>query len=383
MPSNIPLPFEGDPFHLQGRTFSGERLQLAREFKGLTQQKLGDEVAASNGLVSVYEKGKRAADPPKDLVEAFGLVLGFEPAFFYEQGHDLFREEECSFRHRRSTPEKTKTQIRAHATLIGMVIDRLRSHFHLPKLDVPSLPAKTIEEIETAAEQCRIHWKLGIQGPIMQVGRALENAGVIIVPHLVKSMKVDAFSRNGATSVIFLNRTIPSHSRWNFDIAHECGHLVIHQGVTTGEIETEAAADRFASAFLMPRKSFAREFSFAPFSWKHVFDMKRYWQASAAAIVRRAYDLGLIGAVVYRQAYKYMSAQGWLTQGEPDEPSFQPPEILNIALTALGTKVELTIEQLRAQLHFKPETFHEVTGVAVPIPTPVKKTIDVIQFPKS
>lgn len=374
------LLFSDDPFQLQGGTFSGERLQLAREFKGLTQQKLGEEVVASHGLISLYEKGKQT-DPPTNLVEAFGAVLGFEREFFYEPVKDAFREEECSFRHRRSTPEKTKTQIRAHATLIGMVIDRLREHFSLPELNVPQISAKSADEIEKAAEDSRTHWKLGIQGPIMQVGRVLENAGVVIVPHLVQSTKVDAFSRCGPTAVIFLNQAIQSTSRWNFDIAHECGHLVLHRGIVTGDIETEAAADRFASAFLLPRKAFAREFNMAPFSWKHIFDLKKHWHVSAAATIRRAYDLRLIGAVTYRQAYKYMSAQGWLSKGEPHEPPFQQPELLNMALNALGSKVKMTIEELRSQLRFTGETFQLVTGFT--IPGPERRAVEVLPFRKN
>ena len=61
-----------------------------------------------------------------------------------------------------------------------------------------------------AAEQCRQHWKLGLDTPLLQTGRVLEHAGVIIVRHLVKSTKVDAFSRYGRTTVIFLNQEIPT-----------------------------------------------------------------------------------------------------------------------------------------------------------------------------
>ena len=53
---------------------------------------------------------------------------------------------------------------------------------------------------------------------------------------------------------------------------------------------------------------------------------------SAAAIVRRAYDLGLIGAVEYRKAYKYMAWKKWPTTGEPEKPSFQEPELLGSAV---------------------------------------------------
>ena len=345
--------------------FWGERLQVAREFKGQTQKELSDAVAASPALVSLCEAGKK--NPTRDLVEAFGSVLGFAPEFFYGAIEDVFHEEQCSFRHRRSTPERTKTNIRAHATLIGMVIARLRSLFRFPAQDIPNIPASlsSAEEIETAAERCRDYWKLGLDSPIMQVGRVLERAGVVIVPHLVKSTKVDAFSRCGPTAIIFLNQTIKSTSRWNFDIGHECGHLVMHPGIHTGSRETEAAADRFSSAFLMPRKAFARDFRVSSFSWKRIFALKRRWRASAAAIVRRGYDLRLLDAVEYRQAYKYMSWKKWTSDGEPDEPEFQQPELLSTALNSLSPKMNMTVEALCKELHFTADTFAQVTGVLV------------------
>jgi Zn-dependent peptidase ImmA (M78 family)/transcriptional regulator with XRE-family HTH domain len=344
--------------------FWGERLQIAREFRGLTQIKLGEEVAASPALVSLCEKGKKPF-PARDLVEAFGSVLGFEPEFFYGPIEDVFREEECSMRHRRSTPEGLKAKIRAHGTLIGMVINRLRSVLNFPDQNIPQVPASTNIDVEKAAEQCREYWSLGIDRPIKQIGRVLEHAGVIIVPNLVKS-DVDAFSRCGPTAVVFLNQAIKSTSRWHFDIGHECGHLVMHRGIPTGTVETEDAANRFSSAFLMPQKAFARDFQMSAFDWKHVFALKRRWQTSAQAIIRRAYDLGLLGAVEYRKAFKYMSWKGWTSNGEPDEPTFQEPELLSIALSSLGTKVDLTIEALCKELHFSRETFKDVTGVSVP-----------------
>jgi Zn-dependent peptidase ImmA (M78 family)/transcriptional regulator with XRE-family HTH domain len=358
--------------------FWGERLRLAREFRGLTQTELAENVAGSCALISLCENGKKT-EPTRDLVEACADVLGFLPEFFYGPVEEVFREDECSFRHRRSTPERTKTQIRAHATLIGMVIQRLRSSFKFPGVDVPHIPVRSIEEIDDAAEECRKHWKISLDSPIKSIGRLLERSGVIIVGHLVTSPKVDAFSRYGKTSMIFLNRSVPSPSRWHFDIAHECGHLVMHPGIPTGTVDTEAAADRFASAFLMPKTAFSREFSAAPFSWPHVFDLKRRWQTSAASIVRRAYDLALIGAVDYRRSFQYLSAKGW-NKGEPHEPDFQEPELLSTTLGALGKEVELTLQDLCADLKFKRETFYEVTGTAVPMPTPKAKSTEVIPF---
>jgi Zn-dependent peptidase ImmA (M78 family)/transcriptional regulator with XRE-family HTH domain len=366
------------PILVPNEVFWGERLKVAREFRGITQAKLAEDVAASPALISLCEGGRKT-DLPADLIEAFGDVLGFDRSFFFGTVDDLFREEECSFRHRRNAPERLKAQVRAHATLVGMVIKRLGALFKFPAVDVPQRSAATPEEVEAAAEHCRRHWNLGIDGPIKHIGRVLEHAGVVIVPHLVKSTKVDAFSRQGNLSVIFLNQAIQSSSRWNFDIAHECGHLVLHRGVITGTVDTEATADRFASAFLMPQRAFLREFETMPFSWKHVFDMKRRWQTSAAAIIRRAYDLGSLSAVQYRRSYQYMSAKGW-TGGEPHEPFFQEPELLMSALRSLGTKVSLTLGELCGQLGFTPSTFAEVTGMQVP--EPQIAVGEVIAFPE-
>lgn len=357
-------------------SFGGERLQLAREFRGLTQTQLAEKVAASCALISLCENGKKR-EPTRDLVEACADVLGFQSEFFYGPLEDVFREDECSFRHRRSTPERVKSQVRAHATLIGMVINRLRSSFRFPEVDVPHIAAHSSSEVEKAAEDCRKHWKISIDGPIKSIGRLLERSGVIIVNHLVKSAKIDAFSRYGRTSVIFLNRSIPSPSRWHFDIAHEAGHLCLHPGIPTGTLETEAEANKFASAFLMPKVAFSREFRVAPFSWNHVFDLKRRWQTSAASIVRRAYDLDLVSAVDYRRGFQYLSAKGW-NKGEPQEPEFQEPELLSTTLGALGDKVELTLQELCTDLKFTPETFFEVTGIAVRVPK--AKPTEVIPF---
>ncbi|MGI9069835.1 MAG: helix-turn-helix domain-containing protein [Bryobacteraceae bacterium] len=364
---------------MPGEGFIGARVQLAREFRGLTQKQLGDEVSASHALVSYCENGKKQ-DPATDLVEAFATVLEFLPGFFYTPIDDMFLEHECSFRHRRSTPERLKTQIRAHGTLMGMVIARLNSCLKFPAINVPVIRASNTDEIEAAAEKARRFWKLESDGPINQVGRVLEHAGVVIVPRFAHSTKVDAFSRYGGTCMIFLNQGVESTSRWIFDTAHECGHLVMHVGLQTGSIETEAASDRFASAFLMPRRAFAGEFRPHSFSWQHVFALKRRWHVSAAAIVRRAYDLGLLGAVEYRQAYKYISFKRWKSEGEPFEPAFQGPELLDAALSALGTKVDLMPDKVCADLNFTPETFRDVTGRDIP-KTRAKSKEDVIPFP--
>ncbi len=346
--------------------FVGERLQLAREFKGLTQTDLGGKVAASPTLISLLERNKKVEAPPTDLVLAFAEVLGFHASFFYERIDDPFKEEECNFRHRRTAPEKIKSRVRAHATLLGEVVAKLATQFKFPDFNVPAIPVSGVEGIEEAAEACRQHWSLGLDSPIMHMGRVLEHAGVLIITGIVDAKKIDAFSRKGKTTLIFLNQYIQSSSRWAFDLGHECGHLVLHTGIQTGSKATEAEADRFASAFLLPERAFRREFGMSRrISWPHVFELKRRWRVSAAAIVRRAYDLGVIDPSAYRHACQYISLKKW-NQGEPQEPHFQEPELFIPALLSLGTSVNMTMRELCEGLHFSVEAFTEVTGQSIP-----------------
>lgn len=359
--------------------FWGERLQLVREFLALTQKELGERVKVSHALISDYEKGKRF--PNSSALENIADATGFLPGFFLRRLDDPFLESECSFRHRRSTSERLKDQVRARATLLGTIITALKKTFRFPEFNVPSIPARSLAEIEKAAESCRIHWGLDPNAPLLQVGRAIERAGVIIISSKVDTKKIDAFSRYGSNnSIIFLNDGVGSWpSRWNFDLAHEYGHLVMHRDLPTGSMETEVAADSFASAFLLPRNAFAREFRTRLFTWQHIFELKRRWQVSAAAIIRRARDLELIDENTYRQAFQYMSFKKWRTEGEPFEPTFQEPELLMTALRSLGNEVKTTLPELCEDVQLTPHMFTEITGFLVAKPEQREGTV--LSFP--
>jgi membrane-associated protein len=60
--------------------FNGQRLKIARVFRGLTQSEVAVEVAASTALISQLESEGR--DPSTELLEALSHVLGFETGFF-------------------------------------------------------------------------------------------------------------------------------------------------------------------------------------------------------------------------------------------------------------------------------------------------------------
>jgi Zn-dependent peptidase ImmA (M78 family)/DNA-binding XRE family transcriptional regulator len=349
------------PTDNRNNAFLGERLQLIREFCGYTQKEMATLLGTSNVAISEYENGRR--QPPAKIVARAAFETGFFPSFFSDQIGKPFSETECSFRHRRTTSQKLKNQVRAQASLLGIIVTALREIFRFPNLSLPSIRASTDDDVEKAAMQCRSFWQLDQKAPLKQIGRALERAGVIIIASSVETNKIDAFSHLGTNPIVFLNRGAgTSPSRWNFDLAHELGHLVLHQGQITGSIESEAAADKFASAFLLPRDGFAAEFGYKPFSWSFVFELKQRWMVSAAAIVRRGRDLGLINEAIYRRSFQYMSAKRWRQLGEPYEPVFQEPELFTDSIKSLRSNGGEDLDNLCKSLGFTTAVFTRITG---------------------
>ena len=102
----------------------------------------------------------------------------------------------------------------------------------------------------------------------------------------------------------------------------------------------------------------------APFSWGHIFELKKRWHASASAIVQRSFRLDLIDPILYRRCYQYMSMKKWLKK-EPYEPEFAGPEWLESAFRLAKNKFGVAPVDLANRSFLTAETFMDVTGVVV------------------
>lgn len=350
------------------RAFVGAKLRLARSFNGVSQADLAGRLDVTGAYISQVESGMK--QPSGMMLNAICDALGFDDGFFFEPLVNEFRDDECHFRKRMTTPAAVRNRMLAHGTLFARIVAYLDDELELPTPSVPEIRTSSAEEIERAAEQCRLKWDLGRDLPIVNMVRVLEHAGVVVTNFHADAEKIDAFSRHGPRPIVVLTTDKDSASRSVFDTAHECGHLVMHTGMETGSAEREGEADRFASAFLLPRAGFVREFPRSPrLDWTALFAMKRRWHVSVAAIVRRARDLHLIDGELYQRAYKNIHARGW-HRGEPEEFERDPPELLQEAFDALEEATEETPRDVARALHLRPATFERVTGLSIRDPTP-------------
>ncbi len=89
--------------------------------------------------------------------------------------------------------------------------------------------------------------------------------------------------------------------------------------------EVETQAHTFAAAFLMPAGDIHDELP-TTVDWPALFELKRFWQVSLAALLMRARTLGRMSDSTYLTAIKAASARGWrrmapVSLGRPEQPT--------------------------------------------------------------
>ena len=308
------------------KKFQGDRLRLIRMFHGYTLADLGERVTASRQYIQKIEQDL-GAPPSTEMINVLAQVLNVRPEFFAQNVSGFLQEESCFFRKQKTTPKKIWKRAISYGTIFNSIINFIDERFYLPQHKLPSLEVNGSESTERAAERCRVELGLGLDTPLTNMTRVIENNGGIVATFEGVSNQIDAFSYNYNRPIVIRNTSKNSRSRARFDIAHELGHIILHHGIEPG-IENdnensglEPEADQFASSFLLPRSAFYREFKkplYNRFDWQNLIQMKGRWGVSLQALIRRAYDLGIIDSSMYRSAHITISKKGWRSN-EPGE----------------------------------------------------------------
>ncbi|WP_198663689.1 helix-turn-helix domain-containing protein [Jiangella endophytica] len=293
-------------------SFNPQRLRLARELRGITKEALARACGVSRRAVTDWESGK--VEEPR--VDAISAALAFPESFFF--GDDLAEvtEDDASFRAYSALSARRSKSVLALASITRGVFSWMDEHYETPSVDIPKigdlLPVECEGEPDPvqSAYSLRSIWGLSAR-PIVDMMALLESRGVRILALPGSSVDIDAFSfwREGRP-IVFLDLG-KSAERLRFDLAHELGHLVMHYGVRTrGERTYEAAANIFASTFLIPTDGILAQIRARP-TLDDVFTLKRHWKVSATAMVRRLHQLGSINDWQYRTWMVDLSSRGF------------------------------------------------------------------------
>ena len=231
--------------------------------------------------------------------------------------------EQCHFRSLRSSTQTLKKTIAAQVEMFELLVDELDKEIAFPPVDFKAFdgPIDTVSKIEQLAEKFRREQGLGL-GPISSVTKLAEKIGVLVVDLNEADERVDAFSLYNKRPLIVRSTAKASPGRQRFDLAHELGHLVMHQGVETGCRDTEDQANQFASALLMPRASFAAEFPAMRgryLNWPALKELKLRWKVSFKALIYRARSLDLLTAEQAKSGFTHLNRKGFTKDEEFDE----------------------------------------------------------------
>lgn len=316
--------------------FNPVRLKIAREFRGLQKNELAEKLEITPSAITQFESGK--ARPNPKTIGSISMALGFPPTFFSLPGSfENISSDQFHFRSFRSSTQIERRKMVSASAIIGTLIDFIDEHVNLPQERItPSTNyrATTVEEIELAASKLRKDWGLGL-GPIGNIINLLESNGVLVFRLLSDCKRVDAFSLwHQGRPLIFLNTEKGSASRSRFDAGHELGHLILHNEYLPGDRLQEEQANKFSSAFLLPRDSFYSECP-RRLKWEHFLALKQRWKVSLPALIRRARDLELISEDTYRRAHIQINKNDWAYK-EPFEPEIERPSILPKTMQMLG-----------------------------------------------
>jgi len=318
-------------------TFIGSNLRTARLFHGLSLQELGEQIGRSKQFLSRIESGVDA--PTLALVASLCDKLAVLPEFFAEPDSMPIADEQCHFRKQLTTKVALRQIARARGELLKRMVNVMEEHLALPRYNFEEGDPSSAEAIEQAAERAREHWDLGL-GPIQNMTRIAENAGAVVMPVNGLAAEIDAISFATRRPVIAINPDGRSACRTRFGIAHEMGHFCLHIGVQTGDKLTESQANRFASAFLMPRRYFGAECRSAlrgsRLNWPALAGIKLRWGVSKAAILYRGRQIGVFSEDQYRTGVISLNRRGE-ARGEDEDGQIplEVPELIADSMQVL------------------------------------------------
>lgn len=362
------------------QNFSGERLKEARLARGLYMKSLGDLIGVTGTAISKYESGEDKPQPER--VRQLAERLNF-PIEFFSKAPWPDSIEPVFWRSRAAETKHAREMTQQRMKWLCEIFAFLTEEVNVPAQKLPDLGLPqdfrllTAEHIEGAARTIRRSWGLR-DLPIPDMILALENVGIPVTALEISSDKQDGFCyrcKRLDRAFVGINTYNVSACRARLDAAHELAHIVLHRHVRPEQERDPAShkileqqAFRFAGALLFPREAFLSEVGVV--SLDYFSALKKRWGMSIAAMISRAFDLGLIDNEGRRVLFQNLTRRGW--RGGPlrepfDDLSVMPlekPRMLRRALDTVLSEGIFGRAAIRAALPHPQTEIEQLIGVA-------------------
>lgn len=351
---------------MNSKKFNGDRLKSARLYRGLTIEQLAEKINVTKQTISQYENNKIIPEFEKMLLISSELKFPYE--YFIQQTQLSVKSASTYFRSQMTTNKRYRTEQIIKMEHLSSIYHVLSEYISFPELNLPKIDDNaTPTEV---AHYLRQFWKLGNE-PIKNLISVLESNGLIVTTFQTSTDKIDAFSHlieveDQEIFIIALSSNKNSAVRKHFDLAHELGHILLHdwwsddtESFSREEFKLkEQEANQFAAAFLLPEKEFLFDVKAFPTNIDYYIQLKKKWKVSMSAMMMRAYNLEAISLNQYQYMMKVMQAKGYRTNEPLDDTLYTyPPSLLKNA-------VNLLLEENV----FKPKEFvEEVSKYGIPL----------------
>lgn len=327
----------------------GDVILTLRRAANMTQDELASALNVTQVTLSRWENDLRT--PDVESLEKIGEVLGVTAEFLQ---HDFrLRGAIAADAHmRRQKTTKPSDWKRVEARLNS---HRMHTTFLLER--VPMSPPNHVIQIDPeehspseAAAMLRAAWRLPI-GPIRNLTRWIESAGIIVVEEHFGTHRIDGMSQWASDhAVIVINSGLPT-DRKRLTLAHELGHLVLHSYYMDSDVEDQA--NEFAAELLMPEHVIKPEL--VNLTLGKLSQLKKVWGVSMQAIFERAYRLGRATPEERGKFYRQLNSRGWKTKepGSEDLPAEKPSLAISLRDKLSGSG--LTAKEISRLTGFRAE----------------------------
>lgn len=304
--------------------FNGSRLEELRLLNGLTRADLARELEVTEQAIWQFETGVTLPKMKNKIAMArfFQVEVDYFDAVDKNGSFSLSR---IAFRNADLEAKKNIHIQMVYLEKMNQMIDYLENFVSIPNqiiyqlVDSIEQKLQQHESLEFIADHAREVLVVSVDNANLLY--SLEKSGIYISERLINGNAdaYSAWSRNGRPFIVLgLGK---SAVRRNFDLAHELGHLLLHNQVDFEELskeeleEKEKEANQFASYFLLPRKQFLMDF--VNIVGKRVSNpdqyilLKKRFGVSIQALEYRAYKLGLLTPQQNSYFYRQISKKGY------------------------------------------------------------------------